>query len=101
MTKSELIRLLNEKLPELEKKDVELAFNCILEQMIDALIQDERIEIRGFGSFNLRHHAPRIGHNPKTGAAVNLPEKAIVHFKPGKEIRDRVNSGRIKFRITE
>lgn len=80
---------------------MELALNCMLEQMIDALIQGESIEIRGFGSFNLRHHAPRIGRNPKTGAAINLPAKAMVHFKSGKEIRDRVNAGGAKFRIME
>lgn len=58
LVKSELLRALNEKLPELQQRDVELAVNCMLEQMTAALEEGERIEIRGFGSFNIRHHAP-------------------------------------------
>ena len=101
MVKSELLRALNEKLPELQQRDVELAVYCMLEQMIAALAKGERIEIRGFGSFSIHHHAPRTGRNPKTGETVNLPEKVVIHFKPGKEIRDRVDGARGKFRITE
>ena len=101
MVKSQLLRALNEKLPELQQRDVELAINCMLEQMIAALSKGERIEIRGFGSFSIRHHAPRIGRNPKTGETVNLPEKFAIHYKPGKEIRDRVNGARDKCRITD
>ena len=101
MLKSELVCALNEKLPELQVKDVELALNCILRQLADAIVQGERIEIRGFGSFNLHHRPPRIARNPKTGEAVNLPAKVAVHFKPGKEMRDRVNAARDKCGITE
>ena len=101
MIKSELVRALNEKLPELQHRDVELALNCILRQLADAIVQGERIEIRGFGSFNLHHRPPRIARNPKTGEAVNLPAKVALHFKPGKEMRDRVNSARDKCGITE
>ena len=101
MVKSQLLRALNEKLPELQQRDVELAINCMLEQMIAALSKGERIEIRGFGSFSIRHHAPRIGRNPKTGETVNLPEKFAIHYKPGKEIRDRVDGARDKCRITD
>ena len=82
-------------------KDVELSLSCILEQMADALAQGERIEIRGFGSFDLHHRAPRIARNPKTGEVVNLPAKVAVHFKPGKEMRDRVDAARDKFSIME
>jgi len=92
--KSELVRALNEKLPELQVKDVELALNCILRQLADAIVQGERIEIRGFGSFNLHHRPPRVARNPKTGEAINLPAKVAIHFKPGKEMRDRVNAVR-------
>jgi len=99
--KSELVRALNEKLPELQVKDVELALNCILRQMADAIVQGERIEIRGFGSFNLHHRPPRVARNPKTGEAINLPAKVALHFKPGKEMRDRVNAARDKCGITE
>ena len=101
MVKSEIISTLNEKLPELEFKDVELALNCIIDQMVEALAQGERIEVRGFGSFDCRHRLPRAGRNPKTGAAVNLPAKIAIHFKPGKEMRERVNAGRARFVITD
>ena len=101
MVKSELIRALSEKLPELAAKDVELAVNCILEQMIAALEDGERIEVRGFGSFSLHHLAARIGRNPKTGEAVQLPKKVALHFKPGKALKDRVDAASCKHRITD
>jgi integration host factor subunit beta len=82
-------------------RDMELALNCILKQMADALTQGERIEIRGFGSFDLRQRPPRIARNPKTGAAVILSTKVVVHFKPGKEMRDRINAARTKCKILE
>jgi len=101
VVKSELVSALSEKLPGLQQRDVELALNCILAQMADALAQSERIEIRGFGSFDLRHRPPRIARNPRTGEAVNLPAKIKVHFKPGKEMRDRVDAARDQCGITE
>ena len=101
MVKSELVRALNEKLSELQLGDVDLAVNCLLNHMADALVQGERIEIRGFGSFDLHHRPPRIGRNPKTGEAVNLPAKVAVHFKPGKDMRDRVNAAHNPCGITE
>ena len=101
MVKSELMRALNEKLPDLHARDIELALNCILGQMTDALAQGERIEIRGFGSFSCRHRPARIARNPKTGEAVNLPAKVAIHFKPGKEMRVRVDAARDQFDITE
>ena len=78
MVKSKLVRALNEKLPELQIRDVELALNCILGQMADALVQGKRIEIRGFGSFDRHRRPPRIARNPKTGEAVNLPAKIAI-----------------------
>ena len=90
MIKSELIRALKEKLPELQVRDVELALNCILGQMADALVQGKRIEVRGFGSFDLHCRPSRFGRNPKTGEAVNLPAKVAIHFKPGSATRSRV-----------
>ena len=101
MIKSELVRALNEKLSELQLGDVDLAVNCLLNHMADALVQGERIEIRGFGSFDLHYRPPRIGRNPKTGEAVNLPAKVAVHFKPGKDMRDRVNAAHNPCGITE
>lgn len=91
MTKSELIERIAEQQPQLSTKDVELAVKSILEHMSNSLSSGERIEIRGFGSFSLHHRAPRMGRNPKTGDAVKLPGKFVPHFKPGKELRERVN----------
>jgi integration host factor subunit beta len=101
VVKSELVSALNEKLPELQIRDVELALNCVLEQMADTLVHGERIEIRGFGSFDCRHRPSRIARNPKTGEVVNLPAKVAVHFKPGKEMRDRVNAAHDQCGITK
>ena len=101
MVKSELVRALNEKSSGLQERDVELALNCIIGQMANALAQGERIEIRGFGSFNLRHRPPRIARNPKSGESVNLPAKVAIHFKPGQEMRGRVDAARDQCGITE
>jgi len=101
VVKSEFVRALNEKLPGSQLDNVEAAVNCLLKYMADALVQSERIESRGFGSFNLHHRPPRIARNPKTGEAVNLPAKVAVHFKPGKEMKDRINSSRDQCDITE
>ena len=91
MTKSELINSLAGQLRHLEQGDVELAVKQVLEQMTNALAEGGRIEIRGFGSFSLHYRPPRVGRNPKTGEAVALPGKYVPHFKPGKELRERVN----------
>ncbi len=91
MTKSELIDVLAAEQNQLPYKDVELAVRLILENMSNALSNGERIEIRGFGSFSLHYRPPRIGRNPKTGESVALSGKHVPHFKPGKELRDRVN----------
>lgn len=91
MTKSELIEQLARRQSHLAYKDVELAVKCLLEQMSQALASGERIEIRGFGSFSLHYRSPRVGRNPKTGESVALSGKYVPHFKPGKELRDRVN----------
>ena len=91
MTKSELIEALARKQPHLVYKDVELAVKSLLEQMSHALSSGQRIEIRGFGSFSLHFRPPRVGRNPKTGDAVELKGKHVPHFKPGKELRERVD----------
>lgn len=75
----------------LKADDVDLAVKTLLDQMGDALAEGERIEIRGFGSFSLHFRPPRMGRNPKTGDSVALPGKHVPHFKPGKELRERVN----------
>lgn len=92
MTKSELIEAIaRAQSHDLAYRDVELAVKCMIEQMSQALASGNRIEIRGFGSFSLRYRPPRIGHNPKTGEIVHLGPKYVPHFKPGKELRERVN----------
>jgi len=93
MTKSELIEALAAKQSHLKADDVDLAVKTLLEQMSTALATGERIEIRGFGSFSLHFRPPRMGRNPKTGDSVALPGKYVPHFKPGKELRERVNEG--------
>jgi integration host factor subunit beta len=92
MTKSELIEALAAQQSHLAFNDVEMAVKNALEQMSQALARGERIEIRGFGSFSLHYRPPRMGRNPKTGSAVALPGKHVPHFKPGKELRERVNA---------
>lgn len=92
MTKSELIEALSRQQGHLKSDDVELAVKAMLEQMSRALAEGDRIEIRGFGSFSLHYRPPRVGRNPKTGDSVPLPGKHVPHFKPGKELRERVNN---------
>ena len=99
MVKSELVHALRNKLPELQESDVHFALDCLINQLTHALTQGERIEIRGFGSFQLRNQSPRIARNPKTGETVQVQAHQTIHFKPGKDMRDRVNTGRDHYRI--
>ena len=94
MTKSELIEAITRKQRHLPAKDVELAVKHMLELMSETLADGGRIEIRGFGSFCLHYRPPRMGRNPKTGQTVHLTGKHVPHFKPGKELRKRVNSNK-------
>ena len=93
MTKSELIEILARRQGHLKADDVDMAVKTLLEMMSNSLTEGDRIEIRGFGSFSLHFRPPRLGRNPKTGDSVALPGKYVPHFKPGKELRDRVNNG--------
>ncbi|PZO63093.1 MAG: integration host factor subunit beta [Pseudoxanthomonas suwonensis] len=90
MTKSELIELLAQRQPHLKAEDAELAVKALLDMMAAELAGGGRIEIRGFGSFSLHYRAPRKGRNPKTGDTVALSGRHVPHFKPGKELRERV-----------
>ena len=99
MTKSELIEILAQKQTQLAYKDVELAVKNMLEHMATTLANGDRIEIRGFGSFSLHYRPPRVGRNPKTGDSVDLTAKYVPHFKPGKEMRERVNESMSKVEI--
>lgn len=92
MTKSELVAVICDKRKDLPKKDIELVVNTIFNSMRKALIRDERIEIRGFGSFTVKRRDARQGRNPKTGTPVQIPPKRIPFFTVGKELRERVNN---------
>ena len=101
MTKSELIEALAKKQSHLAHKDIELAVKCVIDKMSRTLSSGDRIEIRGFGSFSLHYRSPRMGRNPKTGDSVALSSKYVPHFKPGKELRDRVDESRKKHKILD
>mgnify|MGYP001024019089 FL=1 len=91
LNKSDLIERISLKNPHLAEPLVEEAVKIMIDQMIASLSSDNRIEIRGFGSFALHHREPRLGSNPQTVKAVQVAAKAVPHFKPGKALRDAVN----------
>ncbi len=93
MTKSELVTSVADNTPNLTRKHAETVVNTIFDSMRDALSDGDRIEIRGFGSFQVRERASRTGRNPKTGAPVEIASKRVPFFKVGKELRERVNEG--------
>lgn len=92
MTRSDLVEELAQQFYQLPYRDTELAIKALLDAMGDALVRGQRIEVRGFGSFSMTRRAPRLGRNPHTGAAVHIPEKWMPHFKPGKALREAVDS---------
>ncbi len=94
VTKSELVETLSARQLYLTRKDVELTVKLILDEIAAALARDDRVEIRGFGSFALHHRPARTGRNPKTGEIVPVPAKRVPHFKAGKEMREQVFDGR-------
>ena len=91
MTKSELITQLSDKFSQLVHKDAELAVKTIIDSLGSTLSKGGRVEIRGFGSFSLNHRTTRLGRNPKTGEKVSVPEKFVPHFKPGKELKIKID----------
>ena len=91
MTRSELVEAISSRFPQLTQKDAGLAVTLILGAITDCLVRGERSEIRGFGSFSLNYRQPRIGRNPATGEKVEVPAKWTPHFKPGLELRQRVD----------
>ncbi|MDI9819513.1 MULTISPECIES: integration host factor subunit beta [unclassified Legionella] len=101
MIKSQLIASLAAKLTQLPETQVTDSINRILELMSQALIDGKRIEIRGFGSFSLHYRPPRNAHNPKTGEKVVTKAKYSPHFKPGKELRERVDASRDKVKLED
>ena len=94
MIKSKLIAVLAAKMTNMPEKKISDGINHLLNLMSEALTEGQRIEIRGFGSFSLHHRPPRKAHNPKTGEKVITASKNTPHFKPGKELRERVNASR-------
>lgn len=94
LTKSELIKKIAIRVPGLKQQVIETCANTIVESMVKALCEGKRIELRGFGSFSLRHRAPRQARNPKTGEKVFTEAKYAVHFKPGKELRQAVDNSK-------
>ena len=94
MVRSQLIEQLAQEFEGLSIKDLELAVKLLQEQMIDTLGHGGRIEVRGFGSFSLHYRRPKLARNPKTGESVPLGERHVVHFKPGKELRELVDNGK-------
>lgn len=96
MVKSELITKIASNFEQLSITDIESGVNNILECIKDSLAKGDRVEIRGFGSFELRHRLPRNAHNPRTGEKLVTMSKYVPHFKPGKEFRNRINESRLK-----
>ena len=92
MTRSELIAVLAEQNPHLFQRDVERIVATIFDEITEALARGDRVELRGFGAFSVKQRGPRVGRNPRTGAAVHVAEKSVPHFKTGKELRDRLNA---------
>ena len=92
MTRSDLVALLADRFPQLTQRDTEFAVKTILDAMSDALAKGHRIEIRGFGSFQVNRRPPRMGRNPRSGEQVLIPEKLVPHFKPGKALREAVDA---------
>jgi integration host factor subunit beta len=93
MIKSELIAKIAATNPHLYHRDIERIVNVIFEEIVDALAQGDRVELRGFGAFTVKHRPPRTGRNPRTGTAVKVDEKFVPFFKTGKELRERLNTG--------
>lgn len=91
MTRSDLVEELANRFSQLTHRDTESAVRAILDAMNDAMVRGHRIEIRGFGSFSINHRPPRIGRNPRSGESVEIPEKRVPHFKPGKALREAVD----------
>ncbi len=88
MTKSELMENIAEQHPNIAKKHIEFIIKSVFDSIKQSLQNGEKVEIRGFGSFKIREKSSKIGRNPKTGSKVNVPDKKLPYFKPGKEIKE-------------
>ena len=90
INKKDLIEIIAKEQDQLPYRDIELSVKTIIKSMVNSLKKGERIEIRGFGSFSLRYRKPKVGRNPKSGQSVNIEERYVPHFKPGKNLKERV-----------
>ena len=94
INKKDLIELISKDQDQLPQRDIDLAIKTIINSMLESLASGKRIEIRGFGSFTLRYRKSRIGRNPKSGESVEIAERYVPHFKPGKKLKQKVNKGK-------
>jgi integration host factor subunit beta len=94
MIKSELIQRIAVANPHLYHRDIERIVNVVFSEIVDALSRGDRVELRGFGAFTVKHRASRVGRNPRTGASVSVEEKFVPFFKTGKDLRERLNSSK-------
>ena len=92
MIRSELVQKLADENPDLPLQTVDTIVDLVFKNIIDKLADGGRVELRGFGAFSTRQRDPRLGRNPRTGAEVTVPAKRVPHFKPGKEMRERLNA---------
>jgi integration host factor subunit beta len=92
MIKSQLIQKIAASNPHLYHRDIERIVNVIFEEIVEALARGDRVELRGFGAFTVKHRPPRQGRNPRTGATVSVDEKFVPFFKTGKELREKLNN---------
>ena len=90
INKKDLIEIIAKEQDQLPYRDIELSVKTIIKSMVNSLRKGERIEIRGFGSFSLRYRKSRVGRNPKSGQSLNIPERYVPHFKPGKNLKERL-----------
>lgn len=93
MTKSALIETVTGKVEGLTKKQVEIIIDAIFDGMKEALARGEKIEIRGFGNFRVKHRSAKVARNPRTGQKVNVPDKRVLHFRIGKPFHNALNKG--------
>jgi integration host factor subunit beta len=96
MIKSELIQKIAQSNPHLYHRDVERIINTVLNEVIKALSDGDRVELRGFGAFSVKEREARVGRNPRTGSAVKVSAKRVPFFKTGKELRERLNVNQAK-----
>ena len=91
MLKPELVKLISVRNPHLDQRDVEKIVNVLIDEIIAAMARGDRVELRGFGAFSVKHRPARAGRNPRTGAHVPVDQKSVPFFKTGKEMRERLN----------